>query len=102
LAGVGYWGLLVGREYGGGGGALSQFAKVLTQMATLDPTLAGLASVPRCIGAGDPVPTVGTPQQQKRLLAEPARGPPPCPLRPARAGRGLGPSRTAAHRRSRR
>src|SRR5262245_18633377 len=40
LAGAGYWGLLVDREYGGAGAPFSRFAPFLTRMATLDPTVA--------------------------------------------------------------
>src|SRR5207302_1276187 len=44
LAGAGYWGLLVDREYGGVGAPFAAFAPFLTRMATIDPTVAGLAS----------------------------------------------------------
>ena len=43
LAGAGYWGLLVDREYGGSGAPFSAFGPFLTRMATLDPTIAGMA-----------------------------------------------------------
>jgi len=68
LADAGYWGLLVGREYGGSGSPFAAFAPFLTQMAMLDPTIAGLASVHGCIGAVDPVKTFGTPEQKQRFL----------------------------------
>ena len=58
LGEVGYWGLLVDPEYGGGGAPFSAFAPFLTRMATVDPTVAGLASVHGCIGAVDPRPVV--------------------------------------------
>lgn len=74
LADVGYWGLLVSRDYGGTGASFSQFARFLTQMAIVDPTVAGLASVHGCIGAVDPVQTFGTPEQKKRWLPELASG----------------------------
>ena len=45
LGGVGYWGLLVDREYGGSGATFAAFAPFLTEMAMADPTIAGLASV---------------------------------------------------------
>jgi alkylation response protein AidB-like acyl-CoA dehydrogenase len=68
LAGVGYWGLLVDKEYGGSGTPFAAFAPFLTRMATADPTIAGLASVHGCIGAVDPVRTFGTPEQKQRFL----------------------------------
>lgn len=74
LAGVGYWGLLVDKEYGGSGAPFSAFAPFLTRMATIDPTVAGLASVHGCIGAVDPVRTFGTPEQKQRFLPGLAEG----------------------------
>ena len=68
LGGVGYWGLLVDKEYGGSGAPFSAFAPFLTQMAMIDPTIAGLASVHGCIGAVDPVRTFGSPEQKQRFL----------------------------------
>jgi alkylation response protein AidB-like acyl-CoA dehydrogenase len=74
LAGVGYWGLLVDRRYGGTGAPFSAFAPFLTQMATVDATVAGLASVHGCIGAVDPVRTFGSDEQTARILPELASG----------------------------
>ncbi len=74
LAGAGYWGLLVDPEYGGQGAPFARFAPFLTRMATVDPTVAGLASVHGCIGAVDPLRTFGTPEQKRRLLPPLARG----------------------------
>lgn len=74
LGGVGYWGLLVDREYGGSGTPFSAFAPFLTQMAMIDPTVAGLASVHGCIGAVDPVRTFGNAEQKKRFLPGLANG----------------------------
>jgi alkylation response protein AidB-like acyl-CoA dehydrogenase len=68
LGSVGYWGLLVGKEYGGAGAPFSSFAPFLTRMAMVDPTVAGLASVHGCIGAVDPVRTFGSPEQKRRFL----------------------------------
>ncbi|OWK47298.1 acyl-CoA dehydrogenase family protein [Fimbriiglobus ruber] len=68
LAGAGYWGLLIDRKYGGAGAAFSQFAPFLTRMATIDPTIAGLASVHGCIGAVDPVQTFGSVDQKQHWL----------------------------------
>jgi alkylation response protein AidB-like acyl-CoA dehydrogenase len=74
LANAGYWGLLIGPEHGGSGASFSQFAAFLTQMATIDPTVAGLASVHGCIGAVDPLLTFGNADQKRRLLPLLARG----------------------------
>ena len=62
------------REYGGSGAPFASFAPFLTQMAMLDPTVAGLASVHGCIGAVDPVRTFGTPEQKQRFLPKLASG----------------------------
>lgn len=74
LAAVGYWGLLVDAEYGGSGVPFSAFAPFLTRMATVDPTIAGMASVHGCIGAVDPVRTFGTDDQKRRYLPDLASG----------------------------
>jgi alkylation response protein AidB-like acyl-CoA dehydrogenase len=74
LATAGYWGLLVEQKYGGSGVPFTRFARFLTEMATLDPTIAGLASVHGCIGAVDPVQTFGTEEQKQRWLPELASG----------------------------
>src|SRR5204863_3770891 len=68
LSAVGYFGLLVDREYGGQGVSFQAFAKFLTQMAVVDATVAGLASVHGCIGAVDPLRTFGNPDQKQRFL----------------------------------
>lgn len=74
LAAVGYWGLLVDTQYGGSGVPFSAFAPFLTRMATLDPTIAGMASVHGCIGAVDPVRTFGNDDQKQRYLPALASG----------------------------
>ncbi|HEX5470526.1 MAG TPA: acyl-CoA dehydrogenase family protein [Lacipirellulaceae bacterium] len=68
LGHAGYWGLLVGKEYGGSGAPFTSFAPFLTRMALVDPTVAGLASVHGCIGAVDPVRSFGTSEQKHRFL----------------------------------
>jgi alkylation response protein AidB-like acyl-CoA dehydrogenase len=68
LGKAGYWGLLVGKEFGGSGAPFSSFAPFLTRMALIDPTVAGLASVHGCIGAVDPVRTFGNAEQKQRFL----------------------------------
>ena len=74
LGQAGYWGLLVGKEYGGSGAPFSSFAPFLTRMALVDPTVAGLASVHGCIGAVDPVRTFGNAEQKQRFLPGLANG----------------------------
>jgi alkylation response protein AidB-like acyl-CoA dehydrogenase len=74
LANVGYWGLLVDRQYGGYSAPLRSFMPFLTQMALLDPTIAGMASVHGCIGAVDPVRTFGSEEQKRRFLPKLASG----------------------------
>jgi butyryl-CoA dehydrogenase len=74
LATAGYWGLLVDREYGGSGAPFHAFAPFLARMATLEPTIAGLASVHGCIGAVDPVRTFGNAEQKQRFLPRLASG----------------------------
>ena len=68
LGGAGYWGLLVGPQYGGSGATMRDFTGMITRMATIDPTVAGLASVHGCIGAVDPVRAFGTQEQKQRFL----------------------------------
>ncbi|MEX0792919.1 MAG: acyl-CoA dehydrogenase family protein [Pirellulaceae bacterium] len=74
LGQVGYWGLLVDKEYGGSGAPFRSFAAFLTEMAMIDPTLAGLASVHGCIGVVDPVGTFGNEQQKQKYLPKLATG----------------------------
>jgi acyl-CoA dehydrogenase len=74
LAAAGYWGLLVDPQYGGQGAPFSAFAPFLTRMATVDATVAGLASVHGCIGAVDPLRTFGDAEQKARYLPRLAGG----------------------------
>ncbi|TWT56089.1 acyl-CoA dehydrogenase family protein [Allorhodopirellula solitaria] len=74
LGSVGYWGLLVDRQYGGSGATMREFADMITRMATIDPTVAGLASVHGCIGAVDPVRSFGNEEQKTRFLPKLADG----------------------------
>ncbi|MCM2374604.1 acyl-CoA dehydrogenase family protein [Aporhodopirellula aestuarii] len=74
LGSVGYWGLLVDREYGGSGASMREFTDMITRMAAIDPTVAGLASVHGCIGAVDPVRSFGNEEQKRRFLPKLADG----------------------------
>jgi acyl-CoA dehydrogenase len=100
LAEAGYWGLLVDPEYGGSGAPFSAFATFLTRMATVDPTIAGLASVHGCIGAVDPLRAFGSGEQKRRLLPKLARGErlSAFALTEPAAGSDLTALRTTAHR----
>lgn len=74
LGSAGYWGLLVDPKYGGSGASMREFSKMITLMATIDPTVAGLASVHGCIGAVDPVRAFGDESQKERFLPKLASG----------------------------
>lgn len=74
LSSAGFWGLLIGREYGGQGAPFARFVRFHTQMAVQDATVAGLGSVHGCIGAVDPLQTFGTPEQKQRFLPRLASG----------------------------
>ena len=74
LATTGYWGLLIPKSYGGLGASFLDFTRLLTRMATADPTVAGLASVHGCIGAVDPVRTFGSEAQKSKFLPSLANG----------------------------
>lgn len=74
LGEAGYWGLLVDKEYGGSGAPFSAFAKFLTRVSTVEPTISGTASVHGCIGAVDPLQAFGTPEQKKEFLPKLASG----------------------------
>ena len=73
LGTAGYWGLLVDPEYGGQGAPFAAFSPFLTRMATIEPTVAGLASVHGCIGAVDPLRTFGSPEQKSQYLPLPGQ-----------------------------
>jgi alkylation response protein AidB-like acyl-CoA dehydrogenase len=68
LAQAGYWGMLIDSRYGGQGAPFARFSRFLTRLATLDSTVAALASVHGCIGAVDPLRTFGSAEQKARLL----------------------------------
>ncbi len=74
LGNEGYWGLLVDPQYGGAGASMREFASMITRMAMIEPTVAGLASVHGCIGAVDPVRSFGSPEQKSRFLPKLADG----------------------------
>ncbi len=74
LSAAGYWGVLIDPQYGGVGASFASFARFLTRMATIEPNLAGMASVHGCIGAVDPLRTFGNADQKERYLPRLASG----------------------------
>jgi acyl-CoA dehydrogenase len=74
LSEAGYWGLLIDPQYGGVGAPFAAFSRFLARMATIEPNVAGLASVHGCIGAVDPLRTFGTAEQKERYLPKLASG----------------------------
>jgi alkylation response protein AidB-like acyl-CoA dehydrogenase len=74
LAQVGFWGMLVDPRHGGQGAPFRRFARMLTQIATVEATVAGTASVHGCIGAVDPLRTFGSPEQKAKYLPRLASG----------------------------
>jgi alkylation response protein AidB-like acyl-CoA dehydrogenase len=74
LGKAGYWGLLISKKYGGQGLTIRQFMTFLAQVATIEPMVAGLASVHGCIGAVDPVSSFGNEEQKARFLPKLASG----------------------------
>lgn len=76
LGDAGYWGLLVPQEYGGLSTPPTAFFPFVTQMAMLDATIGGLASIHGCVGAVDPLRTFGTPEQKHKFLPKLAKGRP--------------------------
>ena len=70
---AGYFGLLVplpNKELI----SFSEFADFLSEVASIDPHVAGLASVHGCIGAVDPIKTFGTQEQKDKYLPPLASG----------------------------
>jgi alkylation response protein AidB-like acyl-CoA dehydrogenase len=74
LARAGYWGMLVDAKYGGQGAPFRRFSRMLTEIATLEATVAGTASVHGCIGAVDPLRTFGSAEQKAKYLPRLASG----------------------------
>ncbi|MCB0353145.1 MAG: acyl-CoA dehydrogenase family protein [Bdellovibrionales bacterium] len=74
LGTFGYWGMLIPREHGGVGLRFREFAHLITEMAKVDPTVAGLASVHGCIGAVDPLVTFGSDALKEKYLPRLASG----------------------------
>lgn len=76
IAATGLFGLVVPPEYGGSGGGMQQLCRVVSRMACVSPTTAGMLSVHSTIGAVWALREFGSPQQQQRHLPGLARGEP--------------------------
>jgi alkylation response protein AidB-like acyl-CoA dehydrogenase len=74
LGKVGYWGLFIPKKYGGQGLTVHQFMTFLAKVATIEPMVAGLASVHGCIGAVDPIKSFGNEEQKNKFLPKLANG----------------------------
>ncbi len=75
LKSTGYWGALVGTEYGGWNAKLIDAMPLITRMAASgDATVAGMLSIHGCIGAVDPIMTYGSEALKKKYLPKLASG----------------------------
>ncbi|QQR56165.1 MAG: acyl-CoA/acyl-ACP dehydrogenase [Candidatus Melainabacteria bacterium] len=75
LKSTGYWGALVGTEYGGWGAKLIDAMPLITRMAASgDATVAGMLSIHGCIGAVDPIMHFGSDSLKKKYLPKLASG----------------------------
>jgi acyl-CoA dehydrogenase len=74
LSRAGYWGMLIGTEYGGQGAPFARYVRFHTRMSTAEEMVAGMGSVHGCIGAVDPLKTFGTLEQKRRFLPRMASG----------------------------
>jgi alkylation response protein AidB-like acyl-CoA dehydrogenase/antitoxin component of RelBE/YafQ-DinJ toxin-antitoxin module len=74
LADAGYWGLRASPTYGGAGANIGALAQFITEMAVLDPWVAGMMSIHACIGPVGPLEAFGSADQKARLLRPLAAG----------------------------
>jgi alkylation response protein AidB-like acyl-CoA dehydrogenase len=74
LGRAGYWGLRIDPKFGGKGASDRAFMQMITRLATIEATAAGLASIHGCIGAVDPTSAFGNDEQKARLLPKLASG----------------------------
>ncbi len=74
LAAGGYFGQAIPAEHGGVGLKFVEFIARLRQMASLDPTTAGVLAVHSCIGAAGQLINFGNSEQKARWLPELASG----------------------------
>ena len=76
LAETGFWGLGVPEQFGGSGCTLLELSQVITRIAAIQPTAAGMLSVHSSIGAVSALTAFGSPSQQARHLPALAEGRP--------------------------
>jgi alkylation response protein AidB-like acyl-CoA dehydrogenase len=74
LAQAGFWGLRASPAYGGAGAGFQALAQFITEMAVVDPWVAGMISVQACIGPVGVLEAYGSPEQKERLLRPLAAG----------------------------
>jgi len=74
LAQAGYWGMRASPAYGGAGANIRALAQFVTDMAVVDPWVAGMMSIQACIGPVFLLETFGTSEQKERLLPPLATG----------------------------
>ncbi len=74
LAEAGYWGLRASPAYGGAGANFQALAQFITEMAIVDPWVAGMASTQACLGPVGSLEAFGTADQKERLLRPLANG----------------------------
>jgi len=76
LAETGFWGLAVPEQFGGSGCTVLELSQVITRIAAIQPTAAGMLSVHSSIGAVSALTAFGSPSQQVRHLPALAEGRP--------------------------
>jgi len=75
LGRVGWWGVLVPKEYGGSGATFAQFTLLVTRLAAAGfATEAGIAGMHGCIGAVSSITRLGTAEQKETYLPLFAKG----------------------------
>ncbi len=68
LGAAGYWGLRASPAFGGAGATFQVLAPFMTEMAVVDPWVAGMMSTQACIGPVGLLEAFGTAEQKERLL----------------------------------
>lgn len=74
LAQAGYWGMRASPTYGGAGANIRTLAQFMTDLAVVDPWVAGMMSCHACIGPVGPLEAFGSADQKGRLLRPLAAG----------------------------
>lgn len=74
LGEAGYFGLGIAREYGGSGLSFAAATACITEMAAINPWVAGLISLQSCLGPAGFLQALGTEDQKRRFLPPLASG----------------------------